>query len=476
MSGSFPVPKELLRKEMEKMKNRTIATGAILTSRRSLSRTNITSVTSISILIMVLGSVGVSASIYITDDTFGGDCTTVGIWDDLDDICTLTQDVSENITISGFNNVTLNCDSFSVDTSGQGGPTAVTDGISVSFATGVIVEYVVGNDKVHIFVITAKEIHAKSVKVRRIDLQAKVDLLRALLRRKEGAAWKKPARSLAKLLIDPLSENQWLKSVDNLRIVPHGVLNYLPFAVLLHGDNSQQQFLVTNYTISYLPAAATLLQTPASANSETSILALAPESAQLQYAIREVNSIGDMFPDTNRVLTGKQASEAEFKRVAPDYQILHLATHGRFNRINPLLSGLELESGAGEDGNLQVYEIFMLKLDAALVTLSACNTALASGHFNDVPPGDEFVGLTRAFLHAGSESVFASLWEVNDRSTLEFMVKFYDKFSTEQRKDESVAKVQRLLAGSGGPYSHPYYWAPYILVGSTDNPAKIYGK
>ena len=95
------------------------------------------------------------------------------------------------------------------------------------------------------------------------------------------------------------------------------------------------------------------------------------------------------------------------------------------SKLNPLLSGIDLEPDPSEDGRLEVHEIMELRLKARLVTLSACETALGTSYFTELPAGDDFVGLTRAFLFAGSRSVLASLWKVEDRSTLELMEAFY---------------------------------------------------
>jgi len=132
-----------------------------------------------------------------------------------------------------------------------------------------------------------------------------------------------------------------------------------------------------------------------------------------------------------------------------------------------MLSGLELEPDTHDDGLLEVHEILDLKLHASLVTLSACETALGSGYFSEVPAGDDFVGLTRAFLSAGSQAVLASLWAVNDRSTLQLMVDFYRRLPKEG-KAAALAKTQRAMRLSGGRYSHPYFWAPFVLVGKLD--------
>jgi len=147
--------------------------------------------------------------------------------------------------------------------------------------------------------------------------------------------------------------------------------------------------------------------------------------------------------------------------------VVHLATHGYFNKLNPLFSGVELEAGSGEDGRLEVHEILGLQMSADLVTLSACQTALGSGYFSEAPPGDDLVGLTRAFLFAGSPSVLATLWEVDDRSTLELMRAFYGGLRG-ANKAAALAGAQRKLRNGNGRYRHPYYWAPFVLVGRAD--------
>jgi len=161
---------------------------------------------------------------------------------------------------------------------------------------------------------------------------------------------------------------------------------------------------------------------------------------------------------------GLNATEASFKRDAGNYGILHLATHGHYNQINPLFSAVQLEPDQSEDGRLEVHEILDLRLNSALVTLSACETAMGSGYFAQVPAGDEFIGLTRAFLHAGSQGVLATLWEVSDRSTLDLMRSFYGALPRGSRAN-ALAEAQRAMLPAGGRYAHPYYWGPFVLVG-----------
>jgi CHAT domain-containing protein len=172
-----------------------------------------------------------------------------------------------------------------------------------------------------------------------------------------------------------------------------------------------------------------------------------------------------MFSRDSQIVLGKAATETLFKKFAGDYDYLHLATHGSLNRNAPSLSSLELEPDAKNDGRLELYEVANLKLHARLVTLSACETALGKGYFTETPAGDEFVGMTRAFLDAGSHRVLASLWAVNDESTRILMVNFYRHL---QRigAAEALAQAQREVRQGDPKFRHPYYWAPFVMVGS----------
>jgi CHAT domain-containing protein len=222
--------------------------------------------------------------------------------------------------------------------------------------------------------------------------------------------------------------------------------------------------LVDDYTLAYLPAAATLVNRHDPRRSARSVLALAPANTRLLYARQESQDISNFFPQQHKVLLGSQASESSFKRLAGQYDVIHLATHGYFNKLNPLLSGITLEPDVQEDGRMEVHEILSLRLNAKLVTLSACDTALGSGYFAEIPAGDDFIGLTRAFLFAGTPSVLASLWEVNDRSAGILMHSFYGQLRQADNAT-ALARAQRRMRARSGLYAHPYFWAPFVLVG-----------
>jgi CHAT domain-containing protein len=109
--------------------------------------------------------------------------------------------------------------------------------------------------------------------------------------------------------------------------------------------------------------------------------------------------------------------------------------------------------------------VFALTLSARLVVLSACQTAVGSGAFADVPPGDDWVGLVHGFLFAGAANVLATLWPVEDGATAVLMSSFYQALGSGQSESASLAAAQRAAIRSAHT-SHPFYWAGFVLNGS----------
>ncbi len=330
-----------------------------------------------------------------------------------------------------------------------------------------LVEYVVGAGEVVAFVLTRDRLRSVVSPLPRRDLAAKVALVRDLVLRR-GDAWRAPAASLAAHLLAPIERSGALAGRRRLYLVPHGVLHLLPFALLPCGADGAP--LVTAFDLTTLPSAGSLVLRTAPARPGGGVLAVAPARARLRHSGDEARAVARAHPGPRQLLLGAGATEAAFRAAAPAHDVLHLATHSRWNRLNPLLTSLELEAGGGEDGRLEVHEILGMKLGASLVTLSACETALGTDLLGAVPAGDDFVGLTRAFLHAGSCAVLASLWEVDDRSTPELMRAFYTPLAT-SGPAASLAAAQRALVAGGPPLSHPYYWAPFVLVGEAPRKA-----
>ena len=194
---------------------------------------------------------------------------------------------------------------------------------------------------------------------------------------------------------------------------------------------------------------------------------MAPRPDALPASRREVTAIREHLGGEVLATTGAAASEQAFRREAPSRRILHLATYGVLNKHNPLFSYIELAAAGEYDGRLEVHEVFGMRLTADLVVLSACQTGLGSGALADVPPGDDWVGLARAFLHAGASSVIATLWPVDDWATAALMERFYAELATGIAPRLALARAQRTLRRERAT-SHPFYWAGFVLVGGAD--------
>jgi CHAT domain-containing protein/Tfp pilus assembly protein PilF len=328
-----------------------------------------------------------------------------------------------------------------------------------------LIEYVVGSQQIAIFVLRRDGLHALLEPVRSVDLESKITLLRDLIRRPDSTDWQVPARSLRRVLVDPIEKADWLRGANEITIVPHGYLHYLPFATLVRPTGAGNRFLIEDYIVSYLPMAGALAMPSPAPPTVERLVALAPSVSKLQFTSGEVRAVTAAFGRHATAIVGPKATETWFKHIAGDYDVIHFATHGFFNKTNPLFSGVQLEPDSQNDGRLEVYEILGLHLRAQLVTLSACETALGSGYFTEIPAGDEFVGLTRAFLSAGASAVIASLWEVNDSSTARLMRSFYRRVSKDS-PSLSLAIAQRSMLHGDIAHRHPYYWAAFVLVGS----------
>jgi CHAT domain-containing protein len=133
-------------------------------------------------------------------------------------------------------------------------------------------------------------------------------------------------------------------------------------------------------------------------------------------------------------------------------RLIHIATHGYFRQDNPLFSSIRLG-----DSHLSLYDIYHLELPAELMVLSGCATGL-----NVISPGDELMGLVRGLLQAGAQSLILSLWDVHDKSTMEFMLALYTELLGGRSKPEAMQAAMIKIRNS---YPHPYYWAPFSLIG-----------
>jgi CHAT domain-containing protein len=167
------------------------------------------------------------------------------------------------------------------------------------------------------------------------------------------------------------------------------------------------------------------------------------------------------------VLHGHNATERALAASGADRAaVVHFATHGLIDEAEPERSALALAARPPhEDGILQVREIYRWRLSAALVTLSACDTALG----REIA-GEGLFGLSRAFFAAGASAVVASLWSVDDESTALFMRHFYGALHAGSDIDAAARSARLAMLGEGGRYAHPYYWSPFIVSGHAARP------
>ncbi len=315
-----------------------------------------------------------------------------------------------------------------------------------------LVEYYGFGDKVYAFVVTLGTVRA--VPLDGQGLNEMVRSFRAAVQNPQSRDVAALAGRLHARLIAPLA----LPARGKLLIVPHGILHYLPFNALAGGKD----YLLDRYSIRLLPSASVLSFLNQRKASGSGLLIFGnPDLGNPEYdlpgAQKEAAEIAQLRPGATLLLRA-DASKAAAIRQGGKFAYLHFASHGKFNAAQPLQSGLYLagDKASGASGTLTVDDLYSLHLNADLVTLSACETAL--GHIDN---GDDVIGLTRGFFYAGVASVISSLWAVDDTATYEMMTRFYRELSAGS-KAEALLKAQRAVKAK---YPHPFYWAAFQLAG-----------
>lgn len=236
--------------------------------------------------------------------------------------------------------------------------------------------------------------------------------------------------------------------VQKLVIVPHGLLHQVPFHALFDGE----QYLIDRFEISYAPSATVyLLCRKRESDHQDKALAFGVDDPTIPAATIEVRAAAKRLPKT-KVYVGEAATVEALKNEVSGCGTLHLACHGLFRSDNPMFSALKLH-----DRWLMAADVMDLDLNGALVTLSACE----SGR-NEIYGGDETIGLTRAFFGAGAATLAVSLWLVQDETTAQLMGEWYDRLRGGQGRAAALRAAQLEIKKR---YAHPYYWAPFVLIG-----------
>ena len=375
-----------------------------------------------------------------------------------------------------------------------------------------LLEYTLGPDTSYLFVVTREGLRSYRLPPAAEINRLVKDVRSALSQpgRREFGRYVHAAERLYETLVAPAAGA--LKDKRKLLIAPDGALYYLPFEVLLTarpgaaraGGYGELAYLLKRWAVGYVPSASVLASLRrsrpeaergvAGASTKEFVAFADPvyaqrgqkaqarenrtaqvvrglfdeegrlELQQLKDSAREAAGIAKAYKAGEAVIyLGGEAKEENVKanEHLSTARRIHFAAHGLISERAPQYSGLvlTLDEDAREDGLLQVYEIYNLKLTADLVVLSACRTGLG----REVR-GEGVIGLSRAFLYAGASSVVVSLWQVADQSTPELMIQFYGQMRGANGKAEAL-RAAKLKMIEDGRYAHPYYWAPFVLTG-----------
>ncbi len=286
------------------------------------------------------------------------------------------------------------------------------------------------------------------------------------------------------------------EKIQKLVFFPDDILYFLPFETLLTQKNNRQ-WLINKYTIAYAPSISSLREIikrsknngkrrgkdllafgdpvydeEDSGNNEKNSIDLfqnfySPQGLKLfrlNYSGMEVQRIAALFRKTKeQVFLREKASEAVLKnQKLEDFKIIHFAAHAVIDDQKPARSliVLSLNQDSRQYDFVQMRDIYNLKMNSDLVTLSACQTGL--GQFIR---GEGIEGLSRAFFYAGASSVLMSLWAVNDQASYQLMERFYYHLRSSESIMEALQKAKLEMIRSG-VFSHPFYWAGFVITGN----------
>lgn len=282
-----------------------------------------------------------------------------------------------------------------------------------------------------------------------------------------------------------------LPDIEQLIIVPDGCLNAIPFEALTKKtdiaatmDFAKLPYLLYDFGVHYAYSADLLLKNQSRQDQlpiNATCLAFAPsyegnwnfaqrgsrhqvrnESGQLIGTAHEIQQIAHFFKGQFDI--GNTATERQFKQLAHEFGILHLAMHGVADFDNANFNHLKFANTTAdttEDNLLHHYEIANMDLVAQLAVLSACETGVGK-----YEKGEGVFSLARSFMYAGVPSVVMSLWKVSDASTSELMPYFYENLSNGQSKTTALYEAKkRFLKATDLEYRHPFYWSSFVLLG-----------
>lgn len=270
-------------------------------------------------------------------------------------------------------------------------------------------------------------------------------------------------------LIAPLQE--YLKKGSQLLIIPNGILNYLPFEALLSKAESSCQFgtypyLIRDYEVAYTYSGELYLELLRREPKNGEFVGFAPafdgkKGFGKLYRNQESIQIAQQYMD-GQIFLREEATIEQFKALAPENQVIHLATHAQANQQAGDFSFIIFSDGMGGFDSLYTRDLYLLALDAEMVLLSACETAVGRLH-----QGEGIISLARGFLFAGARSVVTTLWQINDEANYKLTELLYQELRTGQRKSAALRQAKlKHLKQSDNMGAHPVYWAAYISLGN----------
>lgn len=347
-------------------------------------------------------------------------------------------------------------------------------------AADAFVEFAVTDERTYLFAVsTDGGLRVHTIPAGRLKLEAEVRRFRELLG-SHDLAYGKAARALYDLLLAPAAAQ--LRGRRTICIIPDGPLWELPFQALQPSDT---EFLLDRHALYYAPSLTVLRETrdagaphggavsllafgnpimPRETPGRPSRVSRDASLAPLPHSETEIRSIAALYGRSNsRVHLRGEAREEVVKAEAGGFDVLHFATHGVLDDRNALYSRLVFSPpvAPGEDGLLEAREIMRLDLDARLAVLSACETARGR-----VGAGEGMIGLSWALFVAGVPTTVVSQWSVDSASTAELMIEFHRNLRIPGRSTAEALRLAALATRNRPAYRHPFYWAPFVVVGS----------
>jgi CHAT domain-containing protein len=358
---------------------------------------------------------------------------------------------------------------------GKGQPLASREARELMDRDEVSLLYTLGPDHATVLVVARDGIRGHVLEEAGPVIRSRVQWLSDSIHSRSGPSGQAIAQELFKILIGPVEDI--VRDKKRICVVPDGELYSVPFQALV--DPKSGSYLIEEHSVYIAPSLSALASMRARESQDRPVLlafgdpyfsresrpgTLRSELAPLPFSGQEVESIADVYRTRAKVVTGHDASESAFKALAPDYGVIHVASHGLIDDRNPMHSSIAFsETDTEEDGFLEAREVMKLNLKADIVILSACETARGQ-----VTRGEGVKGLLRSFFVAGVPTVVASLWPVEDESTAKLMSEFHRHLRKGRRPADAMARAQRKLLKDDARFRDSYYWAGFLVYGDSE--------